>query len=54
MSIERKQFIAWLMIMVVFVAGAEVLMRTHSEFFGPERPGIYRQLPIAKAFHGPR
>jgi hypothetical protein len=32
--------------MVVFVAGAEVLLRTHPEVFGPERPAIYRQLPI--------
>jgi hypothetical protein len=53
MSIERKQFLVWLTIMVVFGAGVEVLMQTHSEFFGPERPGVYRQLPVVKAFHGP-
>jgi hypothetical protein len=52
MSIERKQFLVWLTFMVVFGAGVEVLMQTHSEFFGPERPGVYRQLPVVKAFHG--
>jgi hypothetical protein len=40
--------------MAVFVAGIEVLLQTHPEFFGPERPGIYRQLPVVKAFHEPR
>jgi len=54
MSIERKQFLVWLTIMVMFGAGVEVLMQTHSEFFGPERPGIYGQLPVVKVFHDPR
>jgi hypothetical protein len=54
MSIERKQFVVWLTVMVVFGAGVEVLTQTHAKFFDPERPGIYRQLPIVKAFHGPR
>jgi hypothetical protein len=53
MSLERKQFLVWLTIMVVFGASVEVLMQKHSELFGRERPGIYRQLPIVKAFHGP-
>jgi hypothetical protein len=54
MSLERKQFLAWLTIMVVFGAGVEVLMQTHPEFFGTERPAIYRQLPIANSFYGSR
>jgi hypothetical protein len=54
MSIERKQFLVWLTIMAVFGAGVEVLMQTHSELFRSERPGIYRQLPVVKAFRGPR
>jgi hypothetical protein len=52
MSIERKQFLVWITIMVVFGASVEVLMQTHSEFFGSERPGVYRHLPIVKAFNG--
>ncbi len=54
MSIERKQFLVWLTIMAVFVASIEALLQTHPELFGAERPGIYRQLPVVKAFHGPR
>jgi hypothetical protein len=45
MSVRRKRFVVWLAIMVVFVTGVEVLLRTHPEFFGSERPAIYRQLP---------
>jgi hypothetical protein len=44
----------WLTTMAVFVASVEVLLQTHSELFGPERPRIYRQLPVVKAFHEPR
>jgi hypothetical protein len=44
MSVRRKRFVVWLTIMVVFVTGAEVLLRTHPELFGSERPAI-RQLP---------
>ena len=54
MSIERKRFLVWLTVMVVFVAGAEVLLRTHPEFFGPNRPAIYRQLPVVNPVYGPR
>jgi hypothetical protein len=54
MSIERKQFLVWLTTMAVFVASVEVLLQMRPELFGPERPGIYRQLPVVKAFHGPR
>jgi hypothetical protein len=46
MSARPKQFVVWLTIMIVFVTGAEVLLRTHPEFFGPERPAIYRPLPV--------
>jgi hypothetical protein len=54
MSIKRMRFFVWLTIMVVFVAGAEVLLRMHPEFFGPERPAIYRQLPMVSPAHKPR
>jgi hypothetical protein len=54
MSIERKQFLVWLTIMVVFGAGAEVLMQTHPEFFGPDRPAVYRQLPAVNTAFRPR
>jgi hypothetical protein len=54
MSLERKQFLVWLTIMVVFVAGAEVLLQTHPEVLGPERPAIYRQLPIVNPAYKPR
>ena len=54
MSIERKQFLVWLTIMAVVVAGVEALLRTHPEFFGPERPAIYRQLPAVNPAYKPR
>ena len=54
MSIERKQFLVWLALLITVYAAAEILWRTRPEFFGPERPGIYRQLPIVRAFPGPR
>lgn len=54
MSIKRKQFLVWLTIMVVFCAGVEVLTQMHPEFFGPERPAIYRQLPIVNPAYKPR
>ena len=54
MSIQRKLFLVWLTIMVVFGAGVEVLMQTHPEFFGPERPAVYRQLPTVNTVLRPR
>jgi hypothetical protein len=54
MSIERKQFLVWLTIMVMFVASVEVLMQAHPEFFGPERPAVYRQLPVVNPAYRPR
>jgi hypothetical protein len=49
MSIERKQFLVWLAMVVVFGAGTKVLMQTHPELFGPDRPAVYRLLPVVKA-----
>jgi len=40
--------------MAVFGAGVEVLMQTHPEFFGPERPAVYRQLPTVNTAFRPR
>jgi hypothetical protein len=47
MSIERKQFLVWLVLMIGVAAATLILWWTYPEFFRIELMSTYREPPLA-------